>query len=539
MQFTVNTANNRLGVPAGQTGTMSYDPAGNLITDTYTGAGGRAYDGENRMVTAWGGNNQQQTYTYNADGQRVRRKVDGVETWQTYGMDGELLAEYAANAAVTSPQKEYGYRNGQLLVTADAPAGPTADFIWVEDTLPAGAVPAGTNESWSWVGTNPSPYAGIQSHQSAIVTGFHQHYFSAATGTLTVNSTDKLICYVYLDPSNMPNEIMLQWLDSSPSWEHRAYWGADVIENTYSRLYMGALPTAGQWVRLEVSVSAMGLSGSTLTGIAFKMNNGKATWDRAGKNGPGATGVQWLVSDQLGTPRMIFDKTGSLANMKRHDYLPFGEELFAGQNGRTVQQGYTGDIVRQKFTQKERDNETGLDFFEARYYASAQGRFTSADDPKYSLAVDPQTWNLYEYVRNGPLTRTDPTGRNWFQFEGGWYWFEGKKHVFQDRSGHKQLVKSNFQYLLRFTKTGTNKLGAAVGYLELYKQDKQIAKSDVFSGGTDEHGKSLNSIPNGTFYVNLRAHDIADEKNDSSVREFLSNVVYERTSGGDSLSSLL
>lgn len=51
----------------------------------------------------------------------MRRKIDGVETWQIYGMDGELLAEYAANGATASPHKEYGYRNGQLLVTAEAP----------------------------------------------------------------------------------------------------------------------------------------------------------------------------------------------------------------------------------------------------------------------------------------------------------------------------------------------------------------------------------------------------------------------------------
>ncbi|MDQ3665842.1 MAG: hypothetical protein M3410_04420, partial [Acidobacteriota bacterium] len=121
--FTVNTAHNRLGVPAGQSGTMTYDNAGNLTTDTYTGAGSRTYDAENRMTQAWGGNNQQQLYSYNADGQRTRRKIDGVETWQIYGMDGDLLAEYVANAAAASPQKEYGYRNGQLLVTAEAPTG--------------------------------------------------------------------------------------------------------------------------------------------------------------------------------------------------------------------------------------------------------------------------------------------------------------------------------------------------------------------------------------------------------------------------------
>ena len=77
---------------------------------------------------------------------------------------------------------------------------------------------------------------------------------------------------------------------------------------------------------------------------------------------------------------MVFDQSGLLATTKRHDYLPFGEELVAGTGGRTTNQGYSQpDSVRQKFTQKERDNETGLDYFGARYFASTQGRFTSPD----------------------------------------------------------------------------------------------------------------------------------------------------------------
>lgn len=117
-QFTVNAANNRLGVPVGQSGVMSYDTAGNLTNDTYTGAGNRTYDAENKITSAWGGNNQAQVYGYDSDGHRIKRTVDGVETWQVYGFGGELLAEYAANGAATGPQKEYGYRNGELLVTA-------------------------------------------------------------------------------------------------------------------------------------------------------------------------------------------------------------------------------------------------------------------------------------------------------------------------------------------------------------------------------------------------------------------------------------
>jgi hypothetical protein len=70
--------------------------------------------------------------------------------------------------------------------------------------------------------------------------------------------------------------------------------------------------------------------------------------------------IHWLVTDHLGTPRIVLDLTGSLANVTRHDYLPFGEELFAGTGGRTPQQGYSAsDAVRQHFTSKERDIETG------------------------------------------------------------------------------------------------------------------------------------------------------------------------------------
>jgi len=101
---------------------MSYDAAGNLTNDTYGGQGQRTFDAENRMKQAWA-NGQWQTYTYDGDGRRVKRLVNGVETWQVYGLGGELLAEYAANTAPTLPQKEYGYRNGQLLVTATAPVG--------------------------------------------------------------------------------------------------------------------------------------------------------------------------------------------------------------------------------------------------------------------------------------------------------------------------------------------------------------------------------------------------------------------------------
>jgi RHS repeat-associated protein len=123
--------------------------------------------------------------------------------------------------------------------------------------------------------------------------------------------------------------------------------------------------------------------------------------------------VQWLISDHLGTPRMILDQSGSLANMKRHDYLPFGEELVAPTSSRSAAQGYSGgDGVRQQFTLKERDSETGRDYFLTRYYSSIQGRFTSSDPSNPGgLPPDPQSWSSYAYARNNPLKYQDPDGR--------------------------------------------------------------------------------------------------------------------------------
>jgi RHS repeat-associated protein len=72
--------------------------------------------------------------------------------------------------------------------------------------------------------------------------------------------------------------------------------------------------------------------------------------------------------------------------------------------------------VNQKFTGKERDVETGLDYFGARYLSSAQGRWTSPDwsaTPEavpYGTLSDPQTLNLYGYVRNNPLGKPDVDG---------------------------------------------------------------------------------------------------------------------------------
>ena len=113
----------------------------------------------------------------------------------------------------------------------------------------------------------------------------HQHFFQNATDTLWLDPGEILFAYVFLDSSQLPSEVMLQWNDGS--WEHRAYWGANKIafgvDGTSSRRFMGPLPPAGQWVRLEVPAQLVGLEGREVSGMAFTLWDGRATWDRAGK----------------------------------------------------------------------------------------------------------------------------------------------------------------------------------------------------------------------------------------------------------------
>jgi RHS repeat-associated protein len=304
LQVAINPSNNRLYAPADPNhDVIDYDDAGNQTKDYLSWNGTRAYDAENRMTSATDGDEQTSIYTYDGDGRRVVRNVNGTETWQVYGISGELLAEYQPNADPTTPNTEYGYRNGELLVKTEEP--------------------------------------------------------------ITLRDPGPLQLGTYFHLPNVPNNPNIPHVDPGPG----------------------------------------------------------PTWVAA---------LQWLVTDQLGTPRMIFDQTGALANVKRHDYLPFGEELVAGQGLRTTGVnglGYTGDSVRQKFTSKEHDNETGLDYFLARYYSSTHGRFTSPDefiggpDELFSFAEvasanptfyadlgNPQSLNKYPYTYNNPLRYTDRDG---------------------------------------------------------------------------------------------------------------------------------
>jgi RHS repeat-associated protein len=112
----------------------------------------------------------------------------------------------------------------------------------------------------------------------------------------------------------------------------------------------------------------------------------------------------YRMTDPLGSSVGTLSSTGALTGGIQ-DYAPFGE-LF---NGSSTTDPY-------KFTGKERDAESGNDYFGARYYASTAGRWLSPDwsaneEPvPYAKLDNPQSLNLYAYVGNNPLTSADLDG---------------------------------------------------------------------------------------------------------------------------------
>jgi len=120
----------------------------------------------------------------------------------------------------------------------------------------------------------------------------------------------------------------------------------------------------------------------------------------------GTSTLNYYLDDHLGTTQVELDASDNVT--WQGQFTPFGAELPDGST-----------TMHYKFTGKERDAESGLDFFGARYYGSTTGRWMSPDwaaKPEavpYSKLDNPQSLNLYNYVGNNPLSRADVDGHVW------------------------------------------------------------------------------------------------------------------------------
>jgi RHS repeat-associated protein len=164
----------------------------------------------------------------------------------------------------------------------------------------------------------------------------------------------------------------------------------------------------------------LGLGGEQITemGVSANSTNSAPVWQHSNVFVGGKLlgtydkdGLHFYFDDPLGTRRAQTDAAGVLE--QTCSSLPYGDVLHCTG----------GDLqapTEHHFTGKERDAESGNDYFGARYYASSMGRFMSPDwsakqEPvPYAKLDNPQSLNLYAYVLNNPLDKTDPDGHDFW-----------------------------------------------------------------------------------------------------------------------------
>jgi len=205
------------------------------------------------------------------------------------------------------------------------------------------------------------------------------------------------------------------------------------------------------------------------------------------------------LDDPLGTRRAQTDYAGVLEQSCVS--LPFGDALScAAQPGTT----YSASLIaptEQHFTGKERDAESGNDYFGARYYSSTMGRFLSPDwsakvEPvPYAKLDDPQSLNLYSYVRNNPLGRVDVSGHSDYTLQKMKNWLERKgwKTDAQVKGLSISQTALNHHYSNDWEFLALNRSGADTGHPHDFKPGQN--KCNEFAGDTvAESGKARPEI---------------------------------------------
>jgi hypothetical protein len=141
--------------------------------------------------------------------------------------------------------------------------------------------------AWNFVAADKGPVHSGKSSRRQQAKGLVQHFYDNAKKPLNTTADTRFFAWVHLDAANPPKALMLQFNDGT--WDHRAVWGSDDIsfgrqpESYAAYRRKGALPKAGEWVRLEVNAAELGLPvGRKVKGMAYTQFDGLVHWDKAG-----------------------------------------------------------------------------------------------------------------------------------------------------------------------------------------------------------------------------------------------------------------
>ena len=313
---------------------------------------------------------------------------------------------------------QYDTLNRLMGATANETGNPNTNYCWGYDSFGNRTIQAGSNAAFQ-VGSPSCTPAGTASY-----TGTWAHYSSANNNRL--DNTSQAVGGVSYDASgDVVNDGLNQYLydgegricavASTPVSGDTILTGY-VYNASGERVSKGTITTWSCDPAINgfsaTNDYVLGPNGEQVTEMAMNANNTMA-WQHTNVYAAGklfatydSDGLHFYFNDVVGTRRVQTDYAGVLE--QSCSGLPFGDSLSC-----------TNSIqfpTEHHFTGKERDFESGNDYFGARYYASSMGRFLSPDwssNPEnvpYANRKNPQSLNLYGYVGNNPLSMTDTDG---------------------------------------------------------------------------------------------------------------------------------
>jgi RHS repeat-associated protein len=338
---------------------------------------------------------------------------------QLYTIDYQVSGIYYYNGndlrnSKTKPSgwEDYLYFNGQLAAEL------SSDGTWTDHIYANGTKIASSSNS------------DVRLHMSGVMpTGTGNFAQTGITAHYTVTTGDQLTFRTYV--RNAKAQLSIYFSDSTSTSPYISSganaWVTSVVNLgaiasgktiSYMILKNPSAAPAGQFDLMvadmsitrsdgtvtqivgELPAGACTATGSTgITNLACVSEKVNSATDFAG---PPQT-TRFYLSDPLGTAQLEMTSTGY--PLWKGEFSPFGQEI----DSQTTANNY-------KFTGKERDTESGFDYFGARYYNSNMGRWISPDwaaKPEavpYSDLHNPQSLNLYGYVNNNPLSKADPDG---------------------------------------------------------------------------------------------------------------------------------
>jgi len=429
---------------------FTYDPNGNTLT---AGGATYTYTPTNMVATAQVAGNTS-GYLYDGQDQRIQTTIGGSSTYSVRSGNGQLLTELQHPEA-DGMWRDYIYAGSHLVASVTRPVAQGMQrIIDFESGASLGALgftriidlsnqqgEGLSGSSWGMRGaTGSSSSAAYYGEASLPVTpngrqfefeaefdhadaGYSQYGYSAFEMRLQTHTNYAVwffsLYHGYGDTPTDRSQLVLYGLTPE-----ELYSGPGVIipgtrqritvRGTLSTITDSEVNSDGAVQVLVDGVVVFDVAGVEVGWNYFGPNavqNGIALWDRlmvgpmgrldnlridAGPVVGGPDTVVYYHSDAIGSVRAVTDSGGQI--VERFDYLPFGERWSPGTT-----------VEKLGFAGKDFDQETGLNYFGARYHASINGRFTTVD-PVQGQLTDPQSLNRYAYAKNNPLRFVDPTG---------------------------------------------------------------------------------------------------------------------------------